>query len=221
MSVPAAALLCAVLGAIAGAGARGLLGRLRRGTVVRPGPLEVASALISGLGAALTGDGGPWPLVLWIGLLAVPLTAVDLRHHRLPDAITLPAVPITLAVCVADTLWGSGGSVARAALAGAVVGGLFLTLTTVAPAAMGRGDAKLAFTLGIALGQLSWAAVLVGLFAGFLAGSLAGLGGLVTRRIGLRSAMPFGPALLLGCWCVLAVPPVLRWFSPVLASSWP
>ncbi len=171
---------------------------------------------------ALTFDAGPWPLVLWIGILAVPLAAVDLRHHRLPDALTLPAGPITLAVCVLDAQWaGGGGSVARAALAGAVVGGLFLALVTVAPAAMGRGDAKLAFTLGIALGYLSWVAVLVGLFAGFLAGSLAGLAGVVTRRVGLRSAMPFGPALLLGCWCVLAVPPVLRWFSPVLASSGP
>ena len=88
-----------------------------------------------------------------------------------------------------------------------MVGGLFLALVTVAPAAMGRGDAKLAFTLGIALGYLSWAAVLVGLFAGFLAGSLVGLAARDPAG-GLRSAIPFGPALLLGCWLVLAVPPV-------------
>lgn len=228
MSTPFAALLATALGAVAGCGSRMLLARLRRGTVIRPGPLEAASALAGGIGVALTWTAGPWPLVLWFGVLAVPLAAVDLKHHRLPDALTLPAAPLTLAVCAADSWWadGDGADVGRAAIAGVVVGGLFLLLVTVAPAAMGRGDAKLAFTLGIALGYLSWPAVLLGVFAGFVAGSLAGLVGMVTGRAGLRSAIPFGPALLLGCWLVIAVPPLLAWFSAgtaavSAAASWP
>ncbi len=208
--------VAAALGGLAGYASRRLLARLRRGSVVRPGPLEAASALITAVGAALTVPDGPWPVVLWIGVLAVPLAAVDLRHHRLPDALTLPAVPLTVLVCTADRGWGSGdGSIGRAVLAGAVVGGAFLLLATALPAAMGRGDAKLAFSLGVALGYLSWSAVLVGLFAGFLAGSLAGVVGLVTRRLALRSALPFGPALLLGCWLVLVVPGLATLPGPV------
>lgn len=180
----------------------------------------MASALISGSGVVLSGTGGPLLVVLWVGLLAVPLTAVDVAHHRLPDAITLPAIPLTLTVCAADRWWGSGhGDVGRAAIAGVVVGGLFLLLATVAPAAMGRGDAKLAFSIGIALGYLSWPVVLLGLFVGFLAGSLVGLTGVVTRRLALRSAIPFGPALLLGCWLVLAVPQLSGWVSPGTAPA--
>lgn len=71
---------------------------------------------------------------------------------------------------------------------------------------MGGGDAKLAFTVGIALGSISWAALLVGTFAAFVLGALAGLVGLATRRLGRRSSIAFGPAMLLGCWLVLAVP---------------
>ncbi|WP_111765206.1 prepilin peptidase [Nakamurella deserti] len=218
--------LCALGGAAAGAASRVLLGRLRRGTVVRPGPLEVASALLAGLGGASSFPDGPWPLVLWVGVLAVPLAAVDLRHHRLPDALTLPAVPLTLVVCAIDRWWGGGtGDLGRAAVAGAAVGGLFLLLATLRPDAMGRGDAKLAFGLGIALGYVSWPAVLLGMFGGFLAGSLVGLAGVVTRRFGLRSAIAFGPALLLGCWVVLAVPSLPAWFSGTAGASaaagWP
>ena len=85
MSVWLIAVLCALGGVLAGAASRVLLGRLRRGTVVRPGPLEAASGIVAGLGAASSVADGPWPLVLWIGVLAVPLAAVDLRHHRLPE----------------------------------------------------------------------------------------------------------------------------------------
>jgi leader peptidase (prepilin peptidase)/N-methyltransferase len=220
MSVWLVAVPCALCGVLAGAASRMLLGRLRRGSVVRPGPLEAASGLVAGLGAASSFADGPWPLVLWIGVLAVPLAAVDLRHHRLPDALTLPAVPLTLAVCVFDRWWGTGiGEPGRAAIAGAVVGGLFLLLATLLPAAMGRGDAKLAFSIGIALGYVSWPAVILGLFIGFLAGSLVGLAGVVTRRFGLRSAIAFGPALLLGCWLVLAVPSLPVWFSGTAGAS--
>jgi leader peptidase (prepilin peptidase)/N-methyltransferase len=220
MSTSAVALLCAASGAGVGVGSRLLLASLRRGTTVRPGPIEAASAAVGGSAAALTWPDGPWPLALWIGLLAVPLTAVDVRHHRLPDALTLPAVPLTVAICAVDREWASGsGDLGRAVVAGLVVGGLFLLLTIVHPAAMGRGDAKLAFTIGVALGYLGWPAVLVGLFGGFLAGSLVGLAGVVTRRAGLRSAIPFGPALLLGCWLVISVPGLLDRFSPGTAGA--
>jgi hypothetical protein len=42
-----------------------------------------------------------------------------------------------------------------------------------------REDVKLAPTLGLALGWLSWGTVAVGVVAGFLLGGLAGLGGML------------------------------------------
>lgn len=212
--LPLLAVSAAVVGALLGAVSRVLLGRLRRGTVVRPGPLEAASALITAVGLTLSWPSGPWLMVCWIGVLAVPLSAVDVAHHRLPDAMTLPAIPLTLVVAGVSDLVGAGpGSVIRSAVAGLVVGGLFLALAILVPAAMGRGDAKLAFSIGAALGYLSWPAVLLGVFLAFAIGSVVGLAGVVTRRFGLRSAMAFGPALLAGCWLVLAVPGLLGWFS--------
>ncbi len=201
-----AVVLAAVIGAAVGALARAWIGALRRGAVVRPGWIEIPVAVASAVGVLLA-EPSQQPLVLWIGLLGVVLTAIDIAHHRLPDAITLPAVPITVLVTVATALgWPGSGSWLRAVLGGAVLGGAFYLLALAAPKGMGRGDAKLAVTLGIALGYLSWAHLLLGVFLGFFLGAVTAAIGIALRRWTLSSAIPFGPALLLGTWLVLAVP---------------
>ena len=103
------AVLIAVLGGGgAGWGIRLLLARLPRGMVVRAGIIEASAAALTGVGVALTWP-GPWtPVVVWAGLLAVGLGAVDIAAHRLPDALTLPAVPLTLLLVGAvdlPTIW--------------------------------------------------------------------------------------------------------------------
>lgn len=205
MSLPVAVVLATLTGLLVGALARRWLAVLPRGAVLRAGWIELPSGLLGGLGTALTWADGSLLTVLWIGLLAVPLTAVDLIHHRLPDALTLPAIPITVGVVALDALRGHG-SLLRAVVAGVVVGGLFYALVLLAPRAMGRGDAKLAFTVGLALGAQSVAAVVLGVFLAFAFGSLVGLVGIATRRLALRSSIAFGPSMLLGCWLVCAVP---------------
>jgi hypothetical protein len=48
--------------------------------------------------------------------------------------------------------------------------------------------------------------VVLGLFAGFLVQALLALALVATRRAGLRSELPFGPALLLGTGLVVLAP---------------
>ena len=69
----------------------------------RPGVLELAAAVLTGIGVALAWPGPLVALVVWARLLGVALGAVDLVHHRLPDALTLPAIPITAAVSRASS----------------------------------------------------------------------------------------------------------------------
>lgn len=199
-------LVAVVLGLVAGVGARWLLANLRRGAVIRGGPLEIATGAVSGVGAFVSQQSGSGliPLVLWTGLLGVTLSAVDIKHHRLPDAITLPAIAITAALLLLTQRWfyQSGDSL-RAGAAGLVLGGLFLGLAYAAPRGMGRGDAKLAVTIGLLLGYVSWAAVPLGVALAFVIGAVVGIVGIAAGRIGLKSAIPFGPSLLTGCWVVL------------------
>jgi leader peptidase (prepilin peptidase)/N-methyltransferase len=66
------------------------------------------------------------------------------------------------------------------------------------PAGMGWGDVKLAGVLGMVLAWLSWAALLVGAFAGFLFGAIVGVAVIALGRGGRKTALPFGPFMILG-----------------------
>lgn len=201
--------LGALLGAAAGGGGRLLLARLRRGVTLRPPVVEVAGALVTAAGVGLA-----WPspivgLVVWAGLLAVVLGAVDIAVHRLPDALTLPAVPITAAL-VFGTGWAapSSGAPLTAVGAAVVTTALFAGLALAAPRAMGRGDVKLVPSTAMLTGYLSIPAVLWWLILAFGIGAVVALVGLATRRLSVGSGIPFGPCLLAGCWLVVALPDV-------------
>lgn len=195
------------LGALAGVGIRLLLGRLRRGAVLRPGVAESSAALVTAVGTLLAAGDATFGLVLLTGLLLVTLGAVDIVHHRLPDAITVPAVPLAAAAVVLTALLAPGsGSLLSAAVAALLLWAVFGLIARISPRSMGGGDVKLMPTLGLLMGYLSPGAVLVGLLLAFGTGSVAALAGVAAHRLGLRSAIPLGPSLLLGAWLVLVFP---------------
>ena len=66
-------------------------------------------------------------------------------------------------------------------------------IRAVNPRGMGFGDVKLAGLLGIYLGWLGWSSVVVGTFAGFLLGGLAGAALMMLRRAGRKSRDPVRP----------------------------
>ncbi len=78
------------------------------------------------------------------------------------------------------------------------LGGGYLLLFLINPNGMGFGDVKLAVTLGIALGWYGWPVLFAGTFAGFLLGAVYGVGLMILRRAGRRTAIPFGPFMIAG-----------------------
>ncbi len=202
--------IAGVVGAVLGVGVRLLLGRLRRGVVLRVGVAEIATAVVTAVGAAI-GWGHPTVgLILLAGLLMVMLGAVDIVHHRLPDAITLVALPLTaLTVIGTHLLAPYSGSLTGAAISASVLWVVFATMARISSSWMGQGDVKLIPTLGLMMGYLSFGSVVVGLAVAFGLGSVVALAGIVTRRLELRSAIPLGPYLLFGCWSVLLLPALM------------
>ena len=77
---------------------------------------------------------------------------------------------------------------------------LFWLLWFIHSAGMGFGDVRLAALLGLALGHLGWAELLVGVYSGFLVFGLPGLLLAIVRRDRrlLRTAFPFGPFMVAG-----------------------
>lgn len=141
-------------------------------------------------------------LTLVLGVYAtvfVVLTVIDLKHRIIPNVVLAPAAVFALAVAptVPDL------SLTRALL-GAVAGfALLLLPALLLPGGLGGGDVKLAGFLGLALG---FPAVLLALAAGIVLGGVATLVLLLTRRIGRRDFVPYGPFLIAGALSVL-----LRW----------
>ena len=123
---------------------------------------------------------------------------IDLEHMLLPDELTLPLLWAGLWVNRGD-----GFVPAESAIEGAVLGyGLLWSCNALyrglrGQDGMGRGDFKLLAALGAWMGVeavgriLFWAALL---------GTLFGILALLRRRLSLRSAIPFGPALALAGW---------------------
>jgi leader peptidase (prepilin peptidase)/N-methyltransferase len=205
VGVALAGLAFAAAGAGGGAVARWLLARLRRGPRVRAPGCELAlAAAWAATGAALAAGAvpGAWvPVLLGLGWLGVAAGAVDLRRHRLPDALTLPALPVALALLAPL----GPGAVLRGVAGAAVAVAAHAALHLVAPAAMGAGDVKLAGSLGAVLAASSWSALAL---AAVLAAVLTGIAGVVAAARGTTApggGVAHGPSMLLAGWLVVAV----------------
>ena len=141
---------------------------------------------------------------LIMGFLGITLTVIDLEHHRLPDRLTLAGALGSAAMLVLDAmLLASWTAALRGLLCAAATFGVFLLMAVISPDGMGLGDVKLAALLGLHTGWLGWQLALLAVLAGFAVGSLAALGLMLARRATLRTAIPFGPALLVGAWLVV------------------
>lgn len=183
-------------GAVVGAGVRRGLASARRGVLVAPGWCEVgigaAWAVVAT--AAVVGLVAPaWvPALLLVSVVAVAGCATDVTAGRLPDVLTLPAIPLGWAALVP-----LGGAAVLAGVAGTVVlGGLHTVVGVLAPGAVGGGDVKLAAALGAPLAAVGWwALAVVPVAAAVLLALVA-----VARA---RSALPLGPPLLGVSWVVL------------------
>jgi prepilin signal peptidase PulO-like enzyme (type II secretory pathway) len=121
----------------------------------------------------------------------VLLTAIDLRHRLLPNAIVFPT---TLAVGVILLASDPGSFLGHLAVA-AAAGGFFFAFAAFFPGALGMGDAKLVFLLGLALGARTLGAIVVA----FLALLVVALYMIAKRGPAARKeTIPFGPFLALG-----------------------
>lgn len=155
----------------------------------------------------------------WTALLAVRLVfacalvvlfAIDLEHHLLPDAITLPGI---VAGLLASALLPPG---LRDAVLGVLAGGGALWLIGEAyfratgQEGMGGGDVKMLAMIGAFLG---WKLVLVTLVLSSVAGSIVGILVIALRRGDMKYALPYGTFLALGALAAsLAGEWLVRWY---------
>jgi leader peptidase (prepilin peptidase)/N-methyltransferase len=141
------------------------------------------------------------PAFLYLAAVSVALAAIDIDLRRLPDRIVLPSIVVGI-VLLALATFGAGdwGLLVRALVGGAVLFAFYFALVLAYPRGMGFGDVKLAALLGLYLGWMGWDALIVGAFAAFLIGGVFAIVLVLVKRANGKTAIPFGPWMLLGAW---------------------
>lgn len=174
----------------------------------------VAAAVSCALVAVALGWSAALPMWLYLGVVGVALAYVDWCTRLLPTRLIAPSyLVIALLALLASAIGGDWSALLRAALGWALCGGLYFLLWFVYPKGMGYGDVRLSGVLGIALGWLGTAELIVGLYAGFLLGAVVG-GGLALLGIVDRKRYAFGPFMLAGALVgALWGDAVARWYG--------
>lgn len=136
-----------------------------------------------------------WPAYLCLAAVGMALANIDLNVRRLPDVIVLPSYPVLAGLLLID--W-HPHALLRALEGGAALFAFFYLIAVLAKGAMGFGDVKLAGLLGGAMGYLSWGTLLTGAFLAFILGSLVGVVLMGAGKAGRKTAIPFGPFMIVG-----------------------
>jgi leader peptidase (prepilin peptidase) / N-methyltransferase len=220
MSSFATAVGVGLLGVLAGVPARAVIQRLAGPPAAAqagrrwPGIAPAMGLMWFAVTLRLAGQGLGWavPAYLALAFVYLVLAVIDAATRLLPNRSTYPAFPVVAGLLLAASLGlGELGRLGRGLLAAASVGGLFPLLS---PHGMGVGDVKLAPTLGLALGWLSWGRWRWG--GGRLPARRPGRAGRGMLALGLSrtSRLPFGPWLVVGALPgVLVGGEVAGWFQ--------
>lgn len=150
----------------------------------------------------------PITLVSWVevvGLLVfafitIALCFIDWELYILPNAIVYPAYALVLVFVGAGLMSGSNVDIVRAFI-GLIISGLFyFILWFIAPKGIGLGDVKLAPLLGFITAYYGWGPFIISIFSAYLLASIYSVIVMVKNGKGLKSAIAFGPWMLIGVW---------------------
>jgi leader peptidase (prepilin peptidase)/N-methyltransferase len=157
---------------------------------------------------------GPGPMLisrLIFGCALIVLFAIDLEHHLLPNVITLTGIVIgfLLSFITDQPGW-------RSSLIGIIAGGGVLFLIAEVyyrvrhEEGLGMGDVKMLAMMGAFLG---WPLAILSLMIASVAGTIIGIGLIVTGRGTMKYALPFGTFLAIGAAVSAAAgQTILHWY---------
>jgi leader peptidase (prepilin peptidase) / N-methyltransferase len=165
----------------------------------------LVAVALGALAGAAAGWGALFPAFLALALTGTPLVVIDFEHHRLPDRLVRTAAAAAAVLLVlAGLIRHDVDALAHSAEGAAAVFAVLFLLAFASPRSFGFGDVKLGGVLGAYLGWFGWRYVYFGVLAGFVLGAIVAIALLATRRASLKTALAFGPMLIVGALAVLA-----------------
>lgn len=149
-------------------------------------------------------------------IVALPIVAllgtacsVDAVCHRLPNRIlgpaalwagaatsTLLAFDVVMGKPMPDAAW----TAIQAALCGLCAAAVVGVTVLIPGSGMGLGDAKLCGVLGLWLGYFGGVETAMGIILGFFVGGIIAIALMISRLVGRKTLIAFGPYLAVGGW---------------------
>jgi leader peptidase (prepilin peptidase)/N-methyltransferase len=142
-------------------------------------------------------------LIAAVGIVA---GAIDLEHRVIPNPVVAAGAAAGALVAACLAVAGAYGAALALVIGLFAAGGAMLLVALLGRGGMGPGDVKLAGAFGLLLG---WPAAAWALLYAFVAGAVVGLALVALGRARLKSAMAFGPYLVLGAVAAALVAPGL------------
>ncbi|MCU1591339.1 MAG: prepilin peptidase [Frankiales bacterium] len=164
--------------------------------------VEAGTGLLFALVGLRFGAHAVLPAFLYLAAVSVALTLIDLDVKRLPDVLTLPSYGVGIVLLGLASL-SDPQQLLRAVLGAAALFALYFALCFAYPAGMGFGDVKLSGVLGLYTAWLGWDVWASGVMAGFLLGGVFGIAVILSGRGGRKTALPFGPFMILGAFVAI------------------
>jgi len=121
------------------------------------------------------------------------LSVIDLREHRLPDALT---APLGLGVGIVALVGAQEGSLASGLLGGVLSAGTFALLALLPSRPLGWGDVKLQAILGFYLDFLASGLAFAQAVLSFVLGGMVATVMIFRHRERAKDPVAFGPAMV-------------------------
>lgn len=148
------------------------------------------------------------PLILipiaYLALLAIPMSVIDIREHRLPNSMTVSTIALTAAsLLVIAILEGGWLSALWGIFAGSIT---FLVGYQLAKKdAIGMGDVKLLTSMNAIAGYFNPLLPLLSLTAGLVLATLVSIITMFFTKLDMKSPIPLGPYLLIGFFAAVSL----------------
>lgn len=156
-----------------------------------------------------------WNLIyLWVVFSLLVIAFIyDARHYLIPDRVTFSGIIISLC-WIGFSFYSkilTAGDVLAFIYSGVFASLFFFCLWFFSRGkAMGFGDVKLVFLMGLILGFPN---IIVALFFAFMSGAIIGLILIAKGAKKMKSQVPFGPYLIVGTlFALLYGPQVINWY---------
>ncbi len=169
---------------------------------------QILVAVVAGLGFAGAGWlGGGAPRIaahLVLAAVSVILLVTDIDQKLIPNRILYPGGGVGVVLLgVAAVMEHRLVEYGWALVMGLGYFVMFWLVAVLARGGFGYGDVKLAALLGVFGGYPGWRTFAMAIFLTGMVGGVPALVLLATGKARAKTELPYGPAMLLGCWAAL------------------